>query len=671
MDDLISLVQRAQEGDVEAFTSIVERFQDMAYGYGYAILGDFRSAEDIAQEAFIEAYHSLQNLKEPLAFPAWFKRILYKHCDRLIRNKQYHSLSLEADGDVASGMPGPATVVEQRELARQVRQAILGLPVDQRVVTALYYINGYSQREIASFLEVPAKTVKSRLHSSRLKLKERMLEMVADELKNNPLSDNFARDTVEIALRQAHNLNQEEKYGEAEIILRDILSQAPGHPRALTELNRAVWHGQVYGRGRWDMLVELVQHGQEILKAGEDEWIRGELAKTLLAIPAMPQAIDFLEQWISISGSNLERLGMLAWAKTCVGDFSSAERTWQALWPLAEKSQVKEDINRLSFIAMTLADSFASAKEVDYAQKIANQAWNIFYAKNFLADVDYRAILEWIAMFFQAELDYKNVARILLAGVQSKPGLEGRGTRLCIQVHLDSPEIVVKAWLAFAKDCIAAKEWRWLKKLRNPILMSLRRLGESEVQLQLAQATWELLQEAAVPEMVALREGWNESRFDFFTYYQQKDWASLDRKNDRSDWESMERVSWRGIHNWKLAGNATGVIVAVAAQGKPTPVELIKAYQVRGVESVDPYGLFGWYMVAREAAATGDQEKAFDALRRSLNYWSNPPYVCIDIWEQDTFWSDLRNHPEFKRIFAEKRQRIGPIHGILHYFPDW
>jgi hypothetical protein len=98
---------------------------------------------------------------------------------------------------------------------------------------------------------------------------------------------------------------------------------------------------------------------------------------------------------------------------------------------------------------------------------------------------------------------------------------------------------------------------------------------------------------------------------------------------------------------------------------------MVRAADEHGVESVDSYGLFGWYMLAREAAAAGDELKAFEALRRSLNYWSNPPYTCMEIWEQDARWGELRTRTEFKRIFAEKRQRIGPVYGNLHYFPDW
>jgi len=74
-----------------------------------------------------------------------------------------------------------------------------------------------------------------------------------------------------------------------------------------------------------------------------------------------------------------------------------------------------------------------------------------------------------------------------------------------------------------------------------------------------------------------------------------------------------------------------------------------------------------WHVVARVAAATGDENKAFDALRRALPYWTNPPLGHYGIWLEDAYWGELRGHPEFKRIFQETRERIGPIYGELSY----
>jgi len=61
-----------------AFGQIVRRFQDMAFACAYAVLGDFYLAEDAAQESFITAWRSLDQLRKPEAFPGWFKRIVLK-----------------------------------------------------------------------------------------------------------------------------------------------------------------------------------------------------------------------------------------------------------------------------------------------------------------------------------------------------------------------------------------------------------------------------------------------------------------------------------------------------------------------------------------------------------------------------------------------------------------
>ena len=84
METLQSLVIAAQNGDLDAFGIIVQRFQGMAYTSAYAMLEDAYLAEDVAQEAFIEAYLNLPKLRESAAFPGWFRRIVFKQGDRVL-----------------------------------------------------------------------------------------------------------------------------------------------------------------------------------------------------------------------------------------------------------------------------------------------------------------------------------------------------------------------------------------------------------------------------------------------------------------------------------------------------------------------------------------------------------------------------------------------------------
>ena len=196
MEELKSLVIRARSGDLEAFGTIVRRFQDMAYGCAYSFLGDFHLAEDVAQEAFIEVYRQLPNLRNPEAFPGWFRRIIFKYCDRITRSKYPKTISLDAAVATAANDAGPAQMAEQQEVKGKVLEAVSTLPEHQRMVTTLFYINGYSQRDIAEFLEVPVTTVKKRLHDSRERLKERMIDMIREALKDNAPDERFSQRVI-------------------------------------------------------------------------------------------------------------------------------------------------------------------------------------------------------------------------------------------------------------------------------------------------------------------------------------------------------------------------------------------------------------------------------------------------------------------------------------------
>jgi RNA polymerase sigma factor (sigma-70 family) len=134
----------------------------------------------------------LPKLREPEAFPGWFRRIVFKHCDRVTRHKAVQTVPLDTVAGIAASEDDPAHAVEQREMQAEVLAAIRSLPEYQRTTTTLFYINGYSQRDIAEFLEVPVTTVKKRLYDSRKKLKERMIGMVDQTLKSFPLPDDFA-----------------------------------------------------------------------------------------------------------------------------------------------------------------------------------------------------------------------------------------------------------------------------------------------------------------------------------------------------------------------------------------------------------------------------------------------------------------------------------------------
>ena len=195
-----TVVSEIQAGDQERFSELVTSFQDMAVGYAYSILGDFHLAEDAAQEAFFDAYRHLGGLREPLAFPSWLRRIVFKHCDRRTRRPAPPMLSFEEAGDPGSPNPSPADVAERNEMRDRLVGALGLLPEKQRAVLVLHYLSGHSLAELSRFLNVPVGTVKKRLHDGRDKLRDILTDEVTDGLRRRrPSRDSsFAEGVVEI-----------------------------------------------------------------------------------------------------------------------------------------------------------------------------------------------------------------------------------------------------------------------------------------------------------------------------------------------------------------------------------------------------------------------------------------------------------------------------------------
>jgi RNA polymerase sigma factor (sigma-70 family) len=206
--DTATLVNKAMAPDRplverhEAFSEIVTRFQDLAYGCAYAVLNDFYLAQDAAQEAFIAAWQRLDQLQRPEAFPGWLRRIVLSKCNRMTRGKRVLFIPLEAGLEIASCEADPHTLAERTELTEEVRAAISALPERERMVTALFYINDLSQSEISAFLELPTTTVAKRLYSARQRLMENLIQKYRGDLQEHrPSKDAAFADQVKARLR--------------------------------------------------------------------------------------------------------------------------------------------------------------------------------------------------------------------------------------------------------------------------------------------------------------------------------------------------------------------------------------------------------------------------------------------------------------------------------------
>src|SRR5688572_8356263 len=180
MKQVAAWVVAAQRGDGSAFGALVRRFQDYAYGVAMSRLRDVQLAEDAAQDALIDAFERLGQLREPAAFGAWLKRIVLTRCRQLtVRGAAEQRVVQNWHGVDASGRGRtPLFELVGGEDEATLLRVVWSLPVGQRVVIILHCLGEYPVRELSRMLELSAPAVKKRLHDGRVRMKA-MLDQCA------------------------------------------------------------------------------------------------------------------------------------------------------------------------------------------------------------------------------------------------------------------------------------------------------------------------------------------------------------------------------------------------------------------------------------------------------------------------------------------------------------
>jgi RNA polymerase sigma-70 factor, ECF subfamily len=169
------LVRRAQEGYLDAYAELVDRYGGLAYRVALRLLGNHHDAEDVAQDALIAAWQQLPGFKADSSFSTWLYQIVTRRALNWITRTRCAE-SLDLLGDVATTADEPARDVERGLTVDAVTDAVAALPPPQRVAIVLHHFEGLANQDIASITGSTVPAVRSHLFRGRRTLTKTLQE---------------------------------------------------------------------------------------------------------------------------------------------------------------------------------------------------------------------------------------------------------------------------------------------------------------------------------------------------------------------------------------------------------------------------------------------------------------------------------------------------------------
>ena len=190
------LVRRAQKGDKRAFSLLVKQYESTVYGFAFKVCRNEEKAAETLQDTFVNVYRKLDQFNGKAKFSTWLYQIVTNNCLMKRRRSKLDESSVSIDSpengaeDSDRGGDGaplqslillkqtPQDEMVNKELREILDNAILNLPMEQRIVFVLRDVEGRSSEETAKILKLSAPAVKSRLRRARVFLRAHLQEYI-------------------------------------------------------------------------------------------------------------------------------------------------------------------------------------------------------------------------------------------------------------------------------------------------------------------------------------------------------------------------------------------------------------------------------------------------------------------------------------------------------------
>ncbi len=169
--DDTTLMEQCTKGNRQAFETLLARYEKPVYNAAYRMLHSRDDARDVTQTVFLKVYENLDQYDPKYRFFSWIYRIALNEAINVLKK----SSRLEPlDTETLSQTQGPEQQASSEQLSEGVQTALMAIKSDYRPVVVLKHFLGCNYNEISEILEIPEKTVKSRLYTARRLLEEQL-----------------------------------------------------------------------------------------------------------------------------------------------------------------------------------------------------------------------------------------------------------------------------------------------------------------------------------------------------------------------------------------------------------------------------------------------------------------------------------------------------------------
>lgn len=173
--DIAELVRSAQSGDRHAFSELVTRFESSVFAVALRRLRNYTEAAELTQDVLIQAYRKLDQLREPERFAGWLKRITVRMAINRAVRRPPESAQDPAVLGARNGAAGtPLDALLSGERAEELRSGLSRLRDLDRTTLLAFYFEGQSLIEMSDRFHSPVGTIKRRLHTARLRLRDEL-----------------------------------------------------------------------------------------------------------------------------------------------------------------------------------------------------------------------------------------------------------------------------------------------------------------------------------------------------------------------------------------------------------------------------------------------------------------------------------------------------------------